>query len=256
MIATAERPKTLHRPAPARPQRVAVSRPMIGAAPRREEISYSAVATLVVWLACAAVSIVGVLIPYARPQAPRKEPPVIRAEPLVVKLDSTPETATASTDASLPSAPPPPAAIAAATPPPSLVAVAEASPAIAFAVPVEGPVRVVEANQAAHGGRVSSNAATSNVAAGAPQTLIFGQGEGRQPAPTYPARAVRDTQQGTVGVRLTVDQQGHVIAAEAIQPCVWPLLNEAALKVVRERWQFSPGATRVYDVAIHFRLKK
>jgi hypothetical protein len=34
------------------------------------------------------------------------------------------------------------------------------------------------------------------------------------------------------------------------------LLNRAALRVVRERWRFSPGAIRVYEVSIRFELKK
>ena len=94
------------------------------------------------------------------------------------------------------------------------------------------------------------------VAAASPQRLTYGQGEGRQPAPEYPLAARREGQEGTIIVRLTVGEDGRVLAAEALSASPWPLLNEAALHAVRERWRFRDGPTRVYDVAIRFELSK
>jgi TonB family protein len=57
-------------------------------------------------------------------------------------------------------------------------------------------------------------------------------------------------------VRLTVGENGRVLTAEALSPSPWPLLNEAALRAVRERWHFHSGPPRAYDVAIRFNLSK
>ena len=88
------------------------------------------------------------------------------------------------------------------------------------------------------------------------QLLIYGQGEGKQPAPEYPLRAIREGQEGTVVVRLAVTESGSVTSAEAFTPSPWPLLNEAAVRVVRDRWHFRSGPPRLYDVAIRFQLSK
>jgi protein TonB len=134
-----------------------------------------------------------------------------------------------------------------------LLAVAEPSPAIAFALPVEGPVRVVEPAQAAF---VRPATPVTPASAPAAQPLTYGQGEGRQPAPSYPLAARRQGQEGTVLVRFTVGENGRVLAAEAAQPSPWPLLNDSALEAVRERWRFRPGPVRIYEVSIQFVLKK
>jgi len=149
---------------------------------------------------------------------------------------------------------PPPVAALAQPNIPQPVSVAELS-AIAFAVPVEGLVQVVDATQ----GGLTRNANTSAAVAGSRgpvQSLVFGRGEGRQPAPTYPPRAAQLGQEGVVSVQFTVDESGHVIAAEASQPSPWPLLTDAAVRTVRERWRFAAGALRNFEVAIHFHLKK
>ncbi len=158
--------------------------------------------------------------------------------------------------------PPPPLAkplTAPAVPP--LVAVAGPAPHIAFALPVEGPVRVVDAAEASFARQAvveATNAAPTGVAVASPpvQTLSYGQGEGRQPAPEYPRQAVRERQEGTVVVRLSVGEEGRVVAAEAVTPSPWPLLNQSAVRTVRERWRFRPGPMRVYDVPIRFELTK
>jgi outer membrane biosynthesis protein TonB len=47
-----------------------------------------------------------------------------------------------------------------------------------------------------------------------------------------------------------------VVAAEASLPSPWPLLDNAALRVVKSRWRFVPGPMRAYEVAIRFQLNK
>ena len=132
---------------------------------------------------------------------------------------------------------------------PAPLAVAQPSPAIAFAVPVAGPIRLVPLSQAAYSRPTPPVWQAPRV-----QTLTFGQGEGRQPAPEYPRRALQERQQGVVVIRFVVGENGQVSSAETTQPCAWPALNEAALRTVRERWQFPSGDLRIYEIAIRFQL--
>jgi TonB family protein len=213
------------------------------------------VLTLVLWVSCLAVGWLGFNFPYARPQ-PKPPEPVVVAQRIQVELtsDSLPAVEPASTPPEPLTPPPlPDNTVVSAVPP--LLAVAEPTPAIAFALPVEGPVRVVPAAQAAF---VRPTAPVDPTPAPAPaaQPLTYGQGEGRQPAPSYPLAARRQGQEGTVLIRFTVGTDGRVLSAEAAKPSPWPLLNDAALAAVRGSWRFSSGPVRLYEVPIQFVLKK
>ena len=218
------------------------------------EVNRLAVFTLVLWLSCLVVGVLGLALPYARPRPPAPPEEAI-IQPLQVELtqDSLPppEAEPPPTDPLKP--PPPPDAL---TPPPIAqpIAVAKPSPAIAFALPVEGPTRIVDAKRAEYTRPPATN--TPAPAFPSAQPLTYGQGEGKQPAPEYPTAARREGQEGTVVVRLTVGENGRVLTAEALSPSPWPLLNEAALRAVRERWHFHSGPPRAYDVAIRFNLSK
>ena len=232
-------------------------------------------ATLVLWVVCAAVDGVGfipVRTPASRKPAATQE---TLAEILHVELtsDPLPSQAPLTTPLDAVPVPAPPAAVQAAPSAPALLAVAEPSPAIAFALPTEGPVRVVSVEAASPvsvaASVVQSNVTTNGIpgvtghregatgVAGPPvQSLNYGHGEGRQPAPHYPPRARTAGQQGTVIVQFTVAPDGRVSSAESRSPGAWPLLQEAALRTVRERWRFRPGGGRAYEVAIRFELGK
>jgi len=200
------------------------------------------VLTLVVWLVCLAVGLLGFTLPYARPHQSANAPQSVKVEKLVVELSKEPAAPNENERQLGPQSSVPLPADAMAPPP---IAVAQPTAAIAFAVPVEGPTRVVPFNQATY-------AKPSQVAA--VQRLTFGEGEGRQLSPEYPLQAIQQHQEGVVVVRLTVAENGQVTSAEAIQPCPWPLLNESAVRTVRYKWRFSGGDVRVYDVAIRFQL--
>ena len=58
-----------------------------------------------------------------------------------------------------------------------------------------------------------------------------------KPAPAYPPIARAAHAQGTVVVRITVDEQGNVISATPVSG--HPLLQQAAANAVRQ-WRFSP----------------
>lgn len=135
-----------------------------------------------------------------------------------------------------------------------VVAVAAPSPTIAFAVPVEGPVHVVPVAQASYSRPESSPVPVAT--APTVESLTFGQGAGRQPAPDYPLVAQRAGQEGVVQVRFVVAENGRVTAAEAVAPSPWPLLNDSALRTIRNRWRFPGGELRAYEVAIRFVMPK
>jgi periplasmic protein TonB len=140
--------------------------------------------------------------------------------------------------------------------PPTQIApidVAEPSELLAFALPVEGPVRLVEPAQARATPLDAVDADRSSTQ-WAVQPLVFGQGEGDQPRPDYPQRARRERQEGRVDVRLRVDPRGRVVQAELSSASPWPLLNEAALRTISSRWRFPQGPVRDYEVAIIFQL--
>jgi len=226
----------------------AATRPMnvmahIGFEPN-DETPLAPVLTFVAWVVCLAIGLLGFLLPYSRPHRSVKTPESVKVERLVVELSKKPP---APDDRESPPGNPSssvPLPADAMAPPP--IAVAEPSAAIAFAVPVEGPTRVVPFDQATY--------AKSSSTAPAVQRLTFGQGEGRQPSPEYPAQAIQQHQEGTVVVRLVVGENGQVSSAEATQPSPWPMLNEAALRAVRLQWRFPTGDLRVYDVAIRFEI--
>jgi TonB family protein len=151
---------------------------------------------------------------------------------------------------------PPPAAAVAHPQLPQPMAVALPSPAIAFAVPIEGATRIVEAAHASYNtSAVIKNDAPAPATLSV-QTLTYGQGAGKQPAPEYPWRAQNEGQEGVVNVRFTVAENGRVITAAAVNSSPWPTLNDSAVRTIRNRWRFSPGAPRTYEVAIRFVLPK
>jgi protein TonB len=207
------------------------------------EVNILALFTVVVWLSCLLVGIVGLAMPYARPKG-RSVPEKFIVQQLQVELTKESFPPLADTE------PPPPDAMA----PPEAAAVAQPGPAIAFAIPVEAPHRIVEPGRAEYARPVQT--AKSSPAQPSVQTLIYGQGEGKQPAPEYPRLSRQQGQEGSVVVRFTVGENGRVIAVEALSRSPWPLLDEAALRGVRELWRFGAGPVRVYKVSIGFSLTK
>ncbi len=230
--------------------------PVIGSPGRLvPETSPVQVTTLVLWLGCLTVGALGLIWTDPRPVAPAKIPPPVVAEVLHVELTNDPLLPPDVSPAGA-STPPPLLPIHAAPSAPALAAVAEPSAAVAFALPVEGPTRVVPLADAGHSRSTTPAESTAPTSTTGVQSLTYGQGEGKQPAPRYPVRARNAGQEGTVVVRFTVGENGRVLDATATKPSSWPLLNEEAVRTVRELWRFRPGAVRLCEVAIHFSLRK
>lgn len=220
-----------------------VTAPQISHGAPAHGISLTQLTTFILWVGCGAVGLFGFVLPYAHPaKAAQSEP--LPVEVLNVQLSAVPEIQPESGRSGQPSS------VAMAIPSaPQPMAVAEPSAAVAFAIPVENVTRIADVRNAAY-----YQAPANQVPAPAVQHLTFGQGEGRQPAPDYPSRARREGQQGTVVVRLTVGETGSVLAAEAVTPSPWPLLNESAVRTIKNRWAFSGGRPRIYEIPIRFAL--
>jgi protein TonB len=218
--------------------------------------------TLVLWMMCAAVGVTEMATAYPRPRRPTVPPAVnVVAAPVAVALAAAPAPqamAPPLTDVLAPSAdpsPPQPPQLApamAAQAPPDMLAVATAVAAPSFTVPLAPLVQKLPVTTTAPAARAPGPVA---LAMPAPQRLVFGQGEGAQPAPLYPSEARIAHQHGTVVVRFTVAPDGHVSSAEVLVPCSWPLLNQAAVRAVRDTWSFSAGPIRAYDVSFEYQLR-
>ncbi len=214
----------------------------------------SASCVLVLWILCLLVGGVGLAIPYSRPVPPEKNAPPLQAEILEVEL--TPDQIVPPDIQPISEISEPPSLTELPSPPQpaAMIAVAAPSPAISFALPVEGPTRVVEAKQASY--TVAKAPVEAVALPTVAKPLTFGQGEGKQPRPEYPRRATREGQEGMVLVRFMVGENGRVLSAEAKTPSPWPLLNESAVRTVREQWRFPSGSIRLYEVVIRFQLTK
>jgi len=221
-----------------------------------EEARLMPIATMVVWTTWLAVGVGGLLLPYPRPMAPPRPVPPVIAHIINVQVaeQSRPppnvrRPAPQTPEISEP-LPPPPGEITVPAAPP-MAEIAAPTPAVAFAVPTTRPAKIVPASQVTTARPVE----TAQIAPKVPLIahITFGEGEGVQPAPEYPLEAQLDGEQGTVVVRFEVAQDGHVASAEIESSCPWPLLNQSALRAVRETWQFAPGLARAYDVAIQYK---
>jgi TonB family protein len=216
--------------------------------------------TTAIWASCLVVGVSGEMLHYSW-QPPSHSRILSPAKLIHVALTDDPSPPVSSSDEPAaivqPDVEPLPPALPLATtapPAPPLAAVAIPNPEI-FAKPVDGPTRTVDVKNAAPAAPSPANAKPAVPAAGsAVRHLTFGQGEGVQPKPDYPREAINGGQQGTVIIRFVVGEDGKIASAEIQTGCRWPLLNQAALLAVRDRWHFSPGPARVYDVPIQYKL--
>lgn len=77
---------------------------------------------------------------------------------------------------------------------------------------------------------------------------------GRMPAPRYPSEARNKGQAGTVLIEFTVDPSGRVSSAHIASPCPWSVLNQEALRAVKN-WKFPPGSVMTFKKPIVFKLR-
>jgi protein TonB len=190
--------------------------------------------TAVVWLVCTAGGVAGLRLQYQQSAARAKQFPPVTVEHMDVRMIGSPANAAAKSDATSPPAQITPQL---ASPPPMPAQIAMPEPLALKPAP-------------------APRTATPAVSTQSPpvQHLVFGTGEGDKPPPDYPSEARIAHQQGTVVVRFSVDENGHVIDAQAAVPCPYPLLNQAAVRAVRDTWSFPSGKPRTFDVSFQFEL--
>jgi protein TonB len=216
------------------------------------------IGTAVLWIGCLFIGALGLFLRYPHPRGPDPQPPPVEVKWMNVEVVKGPPTPLeqSSPDAapadSTPQPPPPPEAQP-APPLPQMVAVTPWNPSIPFPKPVEGPTRLVDATQAAP--KVQAPQPPRPATAPSTVRLVYGQGEGDQPKPEYPREAAMAHQQGAVTIRFTVGADGRVQSAEVIAPCRWPLLNQSALRTVRDDYRFRPGSPRSFEISIEFKLQ-
>jgi TonB family protein len=195
------------------------------------------VATLVIWLLCLAVGILGHYFTFA--PAAKVVDPLKPTEATIVNVSLVPSAATPPVSDQPPEQPQ-----IAALPP--LPAAAVFTPAVPFSVPVAGPVRIVP--QAAAVVPPQTDGQHSKVPNY--KAIYYGKGEGDQPKPDYPLECQLAGQAGTVGVEFIVGTDGRVASARVSKACQWPLLNQAAARSIRETWSFPAGPVRHYYIEI------
>jgi TonB family protein len=194
------------------------------------------VATLVMWLGCLAVGLMGycfILAPPAPPVLPMKP-----TEAALVKVSLLNSSAVADS-----AEPPPPDQL---PPLPPLPVATPVTPEIPFAVLVPGPVRIVPKAAAV----LQPQTTGEHIAGPVYKEIFYGKGEGSQPAPEYPLECQLAGEGGTVIVQFDVAENGSVSSATVSKPCQWPLLNQAAARSIRETWIYPAGPVRHYFVKI------
>jgi protein TonB len=222
--------------------------------PRRNEVGLLTAFTLVLWVSCLAVGGTGLLVQHFESHKPSTRP-ATPMEVLNVEINNDPPPPPDTGPPILADESPPTLEPDASPPPPPLPVVAAPSPAIAFELPIEGPTRVVEATKAIPVRPVEQPAAPVQTPAVVPvQRLILGQGEGRQPPPEYPREALLAHEQGNVTVLIDVGESGQVESVEISTPCRWPILNQAALRIVRDKWRFASGPVRRFQCEFQFQI--
>ncbi len=136
---------------------------------------------------------------------------------------------------------------------PQVVVVTPPSPSISFAVPTIGNL-VVPAAMA----KAPPLAPLKPVAPLRSQPVVLnttGSG-GERPQPPYPKIALEQGQQGSVTLRMRVDDAGLIQAIEIAQTSGFPALDHSALEFVKRHWTVPSGkGTRVCEATINYRLQ-
>jgi protein TonB len=89
-----------------------------------------------------------------------------------------------------------------------------------------------------------------------PAILHTTGGGGERPQPPYPKIALDQGQQGSVMLRMTVDDAGLIKTIEVAQSSGFPVLDHSALEFVKRHWTVPPGTgTRIYEATINYKLQ-
>jgi protein TonB len=131
----------------------------------------------------------------------------------------------------------------------AVVAVAD-SANVAFAVPVQGAVAV-----AAEARLATPPPPVTHVVSKPTQFNSSAMGGGTFPGPDYPGSARRNHLEGTVVVEFTVDSSGALTSVKLQKSSGHPVLDEAAVAVIKQRWRFPPGSPGYYFKPFVFQME-
>jgi protein TonB len=187
---------------------------------------------------------------------------IVGSKPVSIRIKPLPPAAVVSAAIVEPLPPPPQAASEQTSPEPSneetpdtpqVVAVTPPSPNISFAVPTIGNL-VVPAVLA----KAPPLAPLKRVAPLRTQPMVLNStgGSGERPQPPYPQIALEQGQQGSVKLRMTVDDAGLIKTIEIAQSSGSAVLDHSALEFVRRHWTVGGGnRTRIYEATINYKLQ-
>jgi TonB family protein len=137
---------------------------------------------------------------------------------------------------------------------PQVVVVTLESPTITFSVPTIGNVLVPAGlAQAPPVAPLKPVAPVHNL----PTAVLNATGSGgERPQPPYPRIALDQGQQGSVVLRMTVDDAGLIQTIEVAQSSGFPVLDRSALDFVKRHWTVPSGKdTRIYEATINYKLQ-
>ena len=205
--------------------------------------------SFVLWLVFATAGVAGLKLRYPQPLTTQKVRPPVTVERLDVNIVKSAQRNSPKLQITQKQIVPEPQLVA-SPPLPSLLPIADPKLNVPFPLAVKGPSKITEAIKA-----VSTAAQATQTAKSAPiEHLTFGEGEGDQPAPEYPREAKLAHEEGNVIVQMTIGENGDVTDAKVTSPCPWPILNQAALRVVRDTWHFEKGPVRYKDIEFVFEI--
>jgi len=137
---------------------------------------------------------------------------------------------------------------------PQVVVVTLETPAINFSVPTIGNLLVPNAVAAAPPLQpLKQPVAPLHTV---PTVLNTTGNGGARPEPPYPKIALEQAQQGSVMLRMTVDDAGLIQTIEVAQSSGFPILDHSALEFVKRHWTVPPGkGSRIYEATINYKLQ-
>jgi protein TonB len=137
---------------------------------------------------------------------------------------------------------------------PQVVVVTLDSPTINFSVPTIGNLLVP--NAIAKAPPVAPLKQPVAPVHNVPTVLITTGNAGERPQPPYPKIALDQGEQGSVMLRMTVDDAGLIKTIEVAQSSGFPVLDHSALEFVKRHWTVAPGnGSRIYEATIHYKLQ-
>jgi TonB family protein len=137
---------------------------------------------------------------------------------------------------------------------PQVVVVTPEAPSINFSVPTIGNLVVPNAVAQAPPAAPLKSVAPLR----AQPTVLNPTGSGGdRPQPPYPKIALEQGQQGSVTLRMTVDDAGLISTIEVTQSSGFPILDRGAMDFVKRHWTVPPEkGTRIYEAVINYKLQK